>query len=120
MNGDVIDWNKLSAGGDVDLLNVHYAFKEVISQLQVIDSEVEDLKLKHGEEVMVTEEGFREWLRVLVSVPWDEEELDEQELGAVNKIYEYLEIDYNQEEQPMQEGGVTLLELLENGENENG
>ena len=110
-NGDIINWTKLSAGGDVDLLSIHYAFLEVVRQLEVPNSIVEDLKLFDDAEVKVTEEGFREFLKVIISVPWDEEVLTVGQMEALNKIIEYLEIDYNQGAQPMQEGGIMLSEL---------
>lgn len=110
MNGIIIDWDKLNRGGDVDLLSVHYAFLCVATQLEG-DITVESLKLKNGDEDMVSEEGFREFLKVLVSVPWKEDELTEQQIGALNKIVEYLRYDYAQGEQPIQTGGITIEEL---------
>ena len=109
-NGIIIDWTKISTGGDVDILNTHYAFIEAIRQLEVGGSVVESLKLEDAGEIKVTEAGFREWLKVLMSVPWKEEELTASQLVAVNKIIDYLQYDYL-EEQPMQEGGVSLEQM---------
>lgn len=110
MNGVIIDWSKLTFGSNADLLAAHYAFLMVLQQIEG-GALVEDLKLMQGEETMVTEEGFREFLKGLLSVPWDDGELTEGQIQAANEIAQYLAAPYEQAAQPMQAGGLSLAEL---------
>lgn len=112
MEGIIVDWDRVKSGGEVDVFSTYYSFLGVVPLL-IGEGTVEDLKLFDGEENVTSEEGFREFLKIILSFPWKEEELDENQLSALNKMAEYLGEDYTQEPQPINSGGTTIEQLAQ-------
>jgi len=111
MNADIIDWEKTPRGSDVEILSVFYAFKN-ISEYIARGNDIYELKLKIGREYKVTEVGFREFLKMIVSIDWDEKELGKNKTATLNKIFEYLKTPIKQDEQPIVQGESITLEQL--------
>jgi hypothetical protein len=120
MDAKIINWDKAPSGNDVEVLSTFYAFLKItdyFARKGGIDH-IHELKLFNGKEVKVSEEGFREWLKGIVSVQWNETELTRTQIVTLNMIQDYLKVPYNQDDQPIVTGdSYTFDDLIkEQGE----
>lgn len=122
MDASIIDWSKAPSGNDVEVLSTFYSFKQITNYFEQeggIDH-IHELKLTFDKEDRVSEEGFREWLKGIASVIWNEERLNETKIRTLNMIGDYLKVPYNQGDQPIVTGEVVNFgDLREQAEAEN-
>lgn len=111
MKANIINWERVPKGNDIELLSLYYSFLS-ISELLVGGAAVESLRLKGGDQNQVSEEGFREYIKGLVSIKWNEKELTKQQIQSLNKLSNYLKSSHKQEEQPIVKGGISIGELI--------
>lgn len=103
MDASIINWDKTPKGNDVEVLSLFYALKNVCETI-ARGAEVSELKLDIEGNPKVSEAGFREFLKAIVSVQWNVEQLNKNQIQSLNKIQEYLSLTYKQEEQPQVTG----------------
>lgn len=114
MDANIIDWDKAQKSNDVEVLSLFYAFKNITEYLARnggVDS-VGDLKLHLDKEEKVSEEGFREFLKSIASIKWNEEELTKEQISCINNIQDYLKVPYKQAEQPIVKGETVSIKEI--------
>jgi len=114
MNGNKINWDKVKRGSDVDILAIYYSSLEVFKQLQS-GVTIEDLFLNNGKEQMVSEGGFKEYIKLVVSLPWLESSMSEQEITALNQLVQYVQ--QNSVQEAESSGGVSIQDLINSSSN---
>lgn len=113
--GALVNWERLPLSNELQLLTLNYALQTVLEEL-VDGATIESLNLKENGEQRVSDIGFKEFIKALVSVPWKSENLSTQEIVALNELVEFVNTDEYQPEQPVNEGGVTLQDLRDSVE----
>lgn len=103
-----------------NLMMTYYAFKAVVDYLKSNkDLKVEDLKLKVGDEVLQTEVAFREFLTRVSALGYNEENLDSDEIRAINLITEYLSTPFIEERAKDENFERSIREQIESQEPKN-
>ena len=112
-----INHTQIGVANDGMLLTHYFAFKFVHS---IIDGggTVEDLKLTYETVSVTKEEGFREFLTSIVSLPYDNAKLSAEEQATLNDLVIYLSTPYGGQPQPVDTSEMPslgqLLEQLQN------
>lgn len=107
MDAEIIDWSKAPSGNEVEVLSLFYSFKNITEYLARYGKSVDDVKklmLEYKGDPMLSEVGFREFLKALVSVQWNEAELTKSQIRSINLIQDYLAVPIAQLEQPIVSG----------------
>lgn len=113
MEANIIDWTKAPSGSDLEMLSIFYSFlkiSEILTGIGATPENVKELKLTYKDEDKVTEVGFREFLKSITSMIWDESQLTQDQIKAINAIQDYLAIPIEQADQPIVTGDEKTLD----------
>lgn len=109
--GALLDWESLPLSNELQILSLNFALQTVLEEL-VDGATIESLNLKDDGTPKISEVGYKEFLKALVSIPWNEANMTAQEIAALNDILDFVTVDEYQPEQPINSGGLTADELI--------
>lgn len=104
---------------DGDLAVLYFAWSKVVDCMNVEGATVEDLKLKINGTSHISEIGFKNFLRRILSLKLDVNKMSDHEKDVYNQLFLYAQDSADvKEEVVVDTSQVTLFELIERAQNE--